>query len=165
MSPIGDATWSLNATAQNAAWRARALQKPSSASDLHGEQQDQPQRHRRASKTTTRHRQMHHSGTGSHVPFRHAARLTAPFTAQLLGQIMPDPGTPSVSRGPLCRRNAAPFAGLRQAAVKLRAAPIRPAAKNSSAGALSAPSIRHNPPHSKAAAASMRQNRDHADAA
>ena len=90
MSPIADASWSLQATAQNAAWRARALQKPSSASDLHGEQQDQPKGspHQQYKDTPTL---MHQSGTGNHVPFRHASRLTAPFTAQLLGQIMPDP--------------------------------------------------------------------------
>jgi hypothetical protein len=90
MSPIGNANWSLNATAQNAAWRARALQKPSSASDLHGERQDQPNGspHQQDKNTQA---QMRHSGTAGDVPFRHAARLTAPFTAQLLGQIMPDP--------------------------------------------------------------------------
>ena len=90
MSPIGDASWSLQATAQNAAWRARALQKPSSASDLRGEQQDQPQGPPQQQNKNTQ-AGLHHSGTQNHVPFRHVSRLTAPFTAQLLGQIMADP--------------------------------------------------------------------------
>jgi hypothetical protein len=89
MSPNGNASWSLQAAAKNAAWRARASQKPSSAGDLHGERQDQPNGapHQQNKNSPT---QMRHSGTADDVPFRHAARLTVPFTAQLLGQVMPD---------------------------------------------------------------------------
>ncbi len=94
MTPIGDTGLDLRATAANAAWRARALQKPNPASDLHGKAQGEPHQqppHYRKSQTILPPQ----SGTESHVPFRHAPRLTAAFTAQLLGQILPDPERPS----------------------------------------------------------------------
>jgi hypothetical protein len=77
-------------SATDAAWRARALQKPNAASDLNGKAQGephQPQPHFRETQTVLPPQ----SGTQSDVPFRHAPRLTAAFTAQLLGQILPDP--------------------------------------------------------------------------
>jgi hypothetical protein len=94
MTPIGDKGFDPRATAANAGWRARALQKPNAASDLHGKAQGEPHQpppHDRKSQTVLPPQ----SGTQSHVPFRHAPRLTAAFTAQLLGQIMPDPERPS----------------------------------------------------------------------
>ena len=90
MTPIGDTGLDTRATAANAAWRARALQKPNAASDLHGKAQGEPHHpppHARKLQTMLPPQ----SGTDCHVPFRHAPRLTAAFTAQLLGQIMPDP--------------------------------------------------------------------------
>jgi hypothetical protein len=90
MRPIGDTGFDPKTTAANAAWRACALQKPNAASDLHGKAQGQPHQpppHMRKLQTILSPQ----SGTGSHVPFRHAPRLTAAFTAQLLGQILPDP--------------------------------------------------------------------------
>jgi len=94
MTSIGDTNMHPKATAAGAAWRARALQKPNAASDLHGKAQSEPQQH------SPHHRKEQtilppQSGTESRVPFRHAPRLTAAFTAQLLGQILPDPERPS----------------------------------------------------------------------
>jgi hypothetical protein len=94
MTPIGDTGMDPRATAANAAWRARALQKPNAASDLHGKAQGephQPSQQQRKAQTILPPQ----SGTECHVPFRHAPRLTAAFTAQLLGQILPDPERPS----------------------------------------------------------------------
>jgi hypothetical protein len=94
MTSIGDTGLDSRATASSAAWRARALQKPNAASDLHGKAQGQPQpppQHSHKLQTILPPQ----SGTQSHVPFRHAPRLTAAFTAQLLGQILPDPERPS----------------------------------------------------------------------
>jgi hypothetical protein len=93
MKPIGDTFLASSAVAASAAWRSRALQKASDTSGLRGEGQDQshqppPHNQSRA------HRPLPQSGTGSDVPLRdprRAPRLTAAFTAQLLGQIMPDP--------------------------------------------------------------------------
>jgi hypothetical protein len=90
MGPLGDISTSLSGSALNAAWRSRALQKPCNTNDLHGEQHDAPQAAPRRQNGNFG-AQMHRNGTQAHVPFRHALRLTAPFTAQLLGQIMPDP--------------------------------------------------------------------------
>jgi hypothetical protein len=90
MTAIGDTSFDFRATAANAAWRARALQKPNAASNLHGKGQGEPHQpplHDRKAQTILPPQ----SGTEPHVPFRHAPRLTAAFTAQLLGQIMPDP--------------------------------------------------------------------------
>ncbi len=90
MTPIGDTTFDARASAANAAWRARALQKPSASANLHGERQDDP-----GAQTQQRQNNPDFSspqnGTQAGVPFRYAPRLTAAFTAQLLGQIMPDP--------------------------------------------------------------------------
>jgi hypothetical protein len=90
MRPIGDIGFNAKTTAANAAWRARALEKPNSAADLHGKSesgtQQQPQR--RSGNPAMPSPQYE---TQSHVPFRYAPRLTAAFTAQLLGQILPDP--------------------------------------------------------------------------
>jgi hypothetical protein len=91
MTPIGETSFDLKTTAANAACRARALQKPNAASDLHGKangEPHQPPPHYRKAHTILPPQ----SGTEPHVPFRHVSpRLTAAFTAQLLGQIMPDP--------------------------------------------------------------------------
>ena len=72
------------------------MQKPNPGSDLHGKgqgetQQQAPQQHKLQTVLPPQ------SGTGANVPFRHAPRLTAAFTAQLLGQILPDPERPSSS--------------------------------------------------------------------
>jgi hypothetical protein len=90
MRPIGDTGFDAKTTAANAAWRARALEKPKAAADLNGksggEPEQQPQqKSENAQMLSPRY------GTQPHVPFRHAPRLTAAFTAQLLGQILPDP--------------------------------------------------------------------------
>ena len=95
MKPIGEANPNWQAATANAAWRARALQKPNSTSDLCGESHDQPQEDPTPLKPQTRF-WLRQSGTGDAVSFRHAVhkdgpRLTAAFTAQLLGQILPDP--------------------------------------------------------------------------
>ena len=96
MTPIGDTRFDARTQAANAAWRMRALEKPRSTSDLHGEwnQEAQQQPHQAHSENTFSAPQ---NGTQPHVPFRHAPRLTAAFTAQLLGQIMPDPERRPVS--------------------------------------------------------------------
>jgi hypothetical protein len=90
MTPIGDRGFDPKTTAANAAWRSRALQKPNTASDLHGkaqgETQQKPPQYRNTQTILPPQ-----NGTEPHVPFRHAPRLTAAFTAQLLGQILPDP--------------------------------------------------------------------------
>jgi hypothetical protein len=91
MKPIGDIVFDATITAANAAWRARALEKPKAAADLHGKSQDGPRQpphpYRRNPDILPPQ-----SGTPGHVPFRHVSRyLTAAFTAQLLGQILPDP--------------------------------------------------------------------------
>jgi hypothetical protein len=93
MSPIGAASWSLQVPAENAGWRVRALQKPGTTSDLYGKQKDKPQGALRPQNKNPQG-PMPHYETESYVPFRHAPCLTAPFTAQLLGQIMPDPERP-----------------------------------------------------------------------
>jgi hypothetical protein len=90
MKPIGDTGFDAKTTAANAAWRTRALQKPKAAAGLHGKSEDGPHQppHHHAKNQTILPPQ---SGTQTRVPFRHAPRLTAAFTAQLLGQILPDP--------------------------------------------------------------------------
>ena len=103
MKPIGDANLAFQAAAQNAAWRACALQKPRKAADLRGEFHDQPHEmpfRRRKDGAAA----MAQSGTDEPMPFRHAPRLTAAFTAQLLGQILPNPeraSLPTYRREPL----------------------------------------------------------------
>jgi hypothetical protein len=95
MKPDAMANLNWQASAANAAWRARALQKLKPASNLHGESQSQAEQkpHPPPSPVASC---LRHSGTEEPVPFRYAPRqdwrrLTAPFTAQLLGQILPDP--------------------------------------------------------------------------
>src|SRR5215475_571135 len=95
MKPIGAPAFDIKTTAVNAAWRARALHKPKAAADLDGKSQGEPQQtahqDRKAEEASS-----HQNGTENHVPFRHASpRLTAVFTAQLLGQLLPDPERPS----------------------------------------------------------------------
>jgi hypothetical protein len=95
MKPIGDTILTSPAGAANAAWRSRALQKTSGARGLHGEGRDTAQQ-RSPPHPKESLPQLHHNGTQEPVPFRdvpHPAslRLTAAFTAQLLGQILPDP--------------------------------------------------------------------------
>ncbi len=93
MKPIGDTFLTLAAGAANAAWRSRALQKASNPSGLRGDGQDEPHQppphgHGRA------RGHLAQSGTAGDVPLRDprtSPRLTAAFTAQLLGQILPDP--------------------------------------------------------------------------
>jgi hypothetical protein len=84
MKPIGATGFDPKTTAANAAWRARALEKPKAAADLHGKSDSgahQPPHQHPKSQTILPPQ----SGTDSHVPFRYAPRLTAAFTAQLLG--------------------------------------------------------------------------------
>jgi hypothetical protein len=89
MRPIGDTILSPAAVSAIAAGRSRALQKAIGASGLRGDGRDEPQQKQAYQHKATRAR-MHHNGTEGAVPFRHV-RLTAAFTAQLLGQILPDP--------------------------------------------------------------------------
>jgi hypothetical protein len=89
MRPIGEANPDWQERVANAAWRVRALEKPKPAADLHGESQhNTDSRSEQASGSASCH--LRQSGTEEAVPFRYATRLTAPFTAQLLGQILPD---------------------------------------------------------------------------
>ena len=90
MKPVSEANWYWQAAAANTAWRVRALQKPSGASDLHGESRDET-RHDQHQARAPSEFPVRQSGTDESVPFQYATRLTAPFVAQLLGQIMPDP--------------------------------------------------------------------------
>jgi hypothetical protein len=93
MKPIGDTFLASSAVAASAPWRSRALQKASDTSGLRGEEQDQSQQPPRHSQTRA-HSPLTQSGTAQDVPLRDprsAPRLTAAFTAQLLGQILPDP--------------------------------------------------------------------------
>ena len=97
MKPIGQPAFDARTTAANAAWRARALEKPKAAADLHGKSEEgpyQPPHHQAKNQPALSPR----NGTDGPVPFRHAPRLTAAFTAQLLGQILPDPERPSARR-------------------------------------------------------------------
>ena len=95
MKPIGDLVGNAAAGTASAAWRARALQKTSATADLRGgqgQQTHQPPPHAHKQLQTG----LPHSGTDDAVSFRNAShplrpRLTAAFTAQLLGQILPDP--------------------------------------------------------------------------
>jgi len=91
MRSIGDAHPNWRAAAANAAWRARALEKPRTASDLNGEShnagKEKPHPPRETAQVC-----VPQSGTESAVPFRHSGpRVTSAFAAQLLGQILPDP--------------------------------------------------------------------------
>jgi hypothetical protein len=90
MKPISETNGNWQAATANAAWRARALQKPSGASDSHGESRDETRHDPRPARAPGEF-SVRQSGTEETVPFRYATRLTAPFVAQLLGQIMPDP--------------------------------------------------------------------------
>ena len=99
MKPIGATNINWQASAANASWRARALQKPKPASAFDGERHSQAQEDPTPLKPQTRF-WLRQSGTGDSVSFRHAVhkdgpRLTAAFTAQLLGQILPDPERPA----------------------------------------------------------------------
>ena len=97
MKPIGAPTFDIKTTAANAAWRARALQKPKAAADLDGKSQGEPQQPARQGHNEEA-QSSRQNGTETRVPFRHASpRLTAAFTAQLLGQLLPDPERPSSS--------------------------------------------------------------------
>jgi hypothetical protein len=99
MKPIGATNINWQASAANAPWRVRALQKPKPASALNGERHSQARDEPTPLKPQTRF-WLRQSGTPDAVSFRHAAhkespRLTAAFTAQLLGQILPDPERPA----------------------------------------------------------------------
>lgn len=89
MSPIGENSGVYNGPAKSVAVRGRDSQKLKAASDLRGDFHDQPspqQDFRKQAATS----EVTCSGTEAAVPFRHAGRLTAPFVAQLLGQLLPD---------------------------------------------------------------------------
>jgi hypothetical protein len=89
MRPIGEAHSHWQAMAANAAWRARALQKPSATSNLNGESGQDADRQPPSQQEETG-LTMRQGGTEKPVPFRHV-RVTAAFAAQLLGQVLPDP--------------------------------------------------------------------------
>ena len=90
MRPVTDTNINWQASAANAPWAARALQKPSNTGDLHGEQR-QPTPEKSASLRQQPQAHLLQRGTDQPVSFRHAApRLTSVFTAQLLGQLLPD---------------------------------------------------------------------------
>jgi hypothetical protein len=89
MRPIGDTILNPATGSAIAAGRTRALQKAIGASGLRGDGRYEAQQKQAHQHKETR-AQMHHNGTEGAVPFRHV-RLTAAFTAQLLGQILPDP--------------------------------------------------------------------------
>ena len=96
MSPIGDANTGWNGARENLAARRLSLQKASASSGLrHGLQGDAGANDR--SSENPGRENLHRSGTGASVPFRHgedvaATRLTSAFVAQLLGQILPGSG-------------------------------------------------------------------------
>jgi hypothetical protein len=93
MSPIGDTILTFSAGAAATARRRHALQKASGTSGLRGEGQDQSHQSPPHFQPYA-HSHLPQSGTAQDVPLRDprsAPRLTAAFTAQLLGQIMPDP--------------------------------------------------------------------------
>ena len=95
MKPIGATNLDLPARATAVAWRVRALQKANGTSDLRGEHREQPHREPLRPNHDAR-LDMRQSGTVRPVPLRDSGReyvphLTAAFTAQLLGQILPDP--------------------------------------------------------------------------
>lgn len=93
MKPIGDINLVSSAAASALARRSLVLQKASATSGLRGEDQDPP--HQSPPQGQARaHMPLPQSGTVRDVPLRDpriAPRLTAAFTAQLLGQILPDP--------------------------------------------------------------------------
>jgi len=91
MKSIGAPTFDIKTTIANAAWRTRALQKPKATAGSYGKDDNGAQQPaRRERKPEPVHARQ--NGTHGHVPFRHAApHLTAAFTAQLLGQLLPDP--------------------------------------------------------------------------
>ena len=95
MRPVSEANINWQASAANAAWRARALEKPKAAADLHGKFGDDPGRDPPPPRTGNNFT-LRQSGTQEPVSFRHV-RLTAAFTAQLLGQILPDPERPAAA--------------------------------------------------------------------
>ena len=105
MSPIGDPLGSWNGAAQNSAVRRLALQKLKATSGLAGESgEETPLGGDHAGHGT--HENLHRSGTGSAVPFRHVSqietpRLTSAFVAQLLGQLLPDPERTKLPDGTL----------------------------------------------------------------
>jgi hypothetical protein len=95
MTRIGDMILSSSAAATNAAWRSRALKKTSDTSGLRGEERDAAQQQSPYPPKETPS-PLPQSGTPKPVPFQdtrraQSLRLTAAFTAQLLGQIRPDP--------------------------------------------------------------------------
>ena len=93
MKPIGDIIPTFEAAAANAAWRRRALQKSSDTSGLRGEGGEEP-RHPPPHDHSRAREYPPQNGTARDVPLRDPrapSRLTAAFTAQLLGQILPDP--------------------------------------------------------------------------
>jgi hypothetical protein len=96
MSPIGDANAGWNGARENLAVRRLSLQKTSAANGLRpGPDGDASAEDRPWANRETEN--LHRSGTGASVPFRHVAepdamRLTSAFVAQLLGQILPETG-------------------------------------------------------------------------
>jgi hypothetical protein len=90
MRPIGDAGRNWQAASANALARPRALQKPAGSGDLLGKS-PQAQEQKPSPRQQDADPSSPQLGTAAPVSFRHdGPRLTAPFTAQLLGQILPD---------------------------------------------------------------------------
>ena len=76
-------------TARHAAVGPRLLEKSSNASGLGtGSRDDTPPWEPAGPQIQGK---MEVEASASHVPFRHAPRLTSAFVAQLLGQVLPDP--------------------------------------------------------------------------
>ncbi len=76
-------------TARYAAVGPRLLEKASNASGLGaGSRDDTPPWEPAGPQIQDK---MDVQAGASHVPFRHATRLTSAFVAQLLGQVLPDP--------------------------------------------------------------------------
>lgn len=93
MSSIDPVSGSSNGLAKAALKRARAAQKPRPASSLDGSHSEQEERADDLSQERA-DQGLHHSGTMTDVPIRHAepdAYFTPAFITQLLGQLLPDP--------------------------------------------------------------------------
>ena len=96
MSPIGDANAGWNGARENLAARRISLQKLNATSGLRPGLDSDASADDRFCENHGREN-LHRSGTGASVPFRHdheigAPRLSSTFVAQLLGQILPGTG-------------------------------------------------------------------------
>jgi hypothetical protein len=93
MSSIGSISGTSNGSANAALKRARAAEKARPASGLHESHSDRREQQDDLPPEPMDQR-LHHSGTMTDVPFRHAEEdvyLSPAFATQLLGQLLPDP--------------------------------------------------------------------------